>query len=88
MVQYNDLFMKENVDLEMLTKLTDGEYMDMFKELGINSWGHRHKLKKAVQVLNSDVSNKAPMNNSQPDVNHLESNVTEESTSDCFTNSK
>ena len=49
LMQYNDLFTKENIDLDILKGLNDDEYMDMFKEIGISTWGHRHKLKKAVQ---------------------------------------
>ena len=49
LMQYDELFRKENIDLEMLQGLNDTEFMDMFKELGIMSWGHRHQSKKAVQ---------------------------------------
>ena len=48
-MQYNDLFIKENIDLDILRGLNDDEYMDMFREIGISTWGHRHQLKKAVQ---------------------------------------
>ena len=47
-MQYDELFRKENINLEILQGLNDREFMDMFKELGIMSWGHRHQLKKAI----------------------------------------
>ena len=49
LMQYEELLKKENIDLEILQGLNDTEFMDMFKELGIMSWGHRHQLKKGVQ---------------------------------------
>ena len=42
LMQYDELFKNENIDLEMLQGLNDTEFMDMFKELGIMSWGHIH----------------------------------------------
>ena len=57
-MQYNDLFVKENIDLDMLKGLNDDEYMDMFREIGISTWGHRHQLKKAVQCSINETVNK------------------------------
>ena len=49
LMQYSELFLKENIDLEMLKSLNDDEFMNMFRDIGISTWGHRHQLKKAVQ---------------------------------------
>ena len=57
-MQYNDLFVKENIDLDMLKGLNDDEYMDIFREIGISTWGHRHQLKKAVQCSINETVNK------------------------------
>ena len=51
LMQYNALFIKENIDLDILKGLNDDECMDMFREIVISTWGHRHQLKKAVQCL-------------------------------------
>ena len=34
LMQYNALFIKENIDLDIMKGLNDDEYMDMFKEIG------------------------------------------------------
>ena len=57
-MQYNDLFIKENIDLDILRGLNDDEYMDMFREIVISTWGHRHQLKKAVQCSIKETVNK------------------------------
>ena len=59
LMQYNELFIKENIDLDILKGLNDDEYMDMFREIGISTWGHRHQLKKAVQCSIKETVNKA-----------------------------
>ena len=57
LMQYNELFIRENIDLDILKGLNDDEYMDMFKEIGISTWGHWHQLKKAVQCsINENVT--------------------------------
>ena len=37
--------------------------MDMFKDIGINAWGNRHKIKKALEEINID-EYELPQNNS------------------------
>ena len=34
----------------MLSSLNDSEFMNMFRDIGISTWGHWHQLKKAVQT--------------------------------------
>ena len=45
------MFETEKIDLDMLLDLRDEEMMDMFKNIGIVSWGIRHKFKRAVEDL-------------------------------------
>ena len=47
LMQYDELFRKDNIDLEMLQGLSD--FIDMFKELGLMSWGYKLQLKKALR---------------------------------------
>ena len=58
----------------MLKDLNDDEYMDMFKELGISTWGHRRMLKKAVQDIKDNIDD-----NTANEVNRTESNVVHDS---------
>ena len=51
MEEYAGVFKKENIDVEMLIDLDTDEFMNMTKELGITTWGHRQKLKKAIKLL-------------------------------------
>ena len=62
LMQFNDLFVKENIDLDMLKGLNDDEYMDIFREIGISTWGHRHQLKKAVQCSINNLGTKLQKN--------------------------
>ena len=39
----------------MLLDFDDREMMSMFKDLGINTWGDRRRIKKAVEDVNKKV---------------------------------
>ena len=80
-MNYNEVFINENIDLEMLKGLNDAEFNDMFKELGISTWGHRHQLKKAVQCFIADASNETNEVEKDINVNHGEDETNKNETS-------
>ena len=47
--QYENIFNENDIDIEVLLDLRSDEFMDMSKELGIMSWAHRHKIKRAIE---------------------------------------
>ena len=46
--QFNDLFIEQCIDLEMLFDLKPEEFSNMLTSIGIIAWGHRHNLSRAV----------------------------------------
>ena len=54
LMNYIDLFTKEDIDAEMLTDLNTDEFMNMTKELGIATWGQRRNLTKALEEFKND----------------------------------
>ena len=46
--QYDELLEQERVDLDMMFKLKQEELMEMFRDIAILPWGHRHKIRKAL----------------------------------------
>ena len=54
--QYLSIFMENDIDLDVLMDLRQEEFMDMVKDLGIHSWAHRHKLKRAIEDKKSTIA--------------------------------
>ena len=50
-----DLFREEAIDLEVLKAMVKQEVLEMMKELGINKYGHRFKIYKALEVGSFDI---------------------------------
>ena len=48
---FENVFISEHIDMEMLLDLGDEELMDMFRSIGIGAWGLRHNLKRALQDI-------------------------------------
>ena len=69
--QYESILKDNDIDLDILFDLRPEEFMNMAKDLGINSWAHRHKLKRAIEESKSkkihvnvvDVSKESHNNN-------------------------
>ena len=51
LAEYGKLFEKENIEIQMLLDLKPDEFMNMTKDLGIDTWCHRHKLKRGIVEL-------------------------------------
>ena len=51
MSKYTSIFQKENIDLGVLNDLSSEEFMNMCQDIGVNAWGDRYKIKKAVENL-------------------------------------
>ena len=49
--QYLNVFQDNDMELPILLDLREEEFMDMVKDLGIKSWAHRHKIKRAIEAL-------------------------------------
>ena len=46
--QYEELFEKEEIGLNILCLVKSEDIMDMIKEIGIKPWGHRYKIKAGI----------------------------------------
>ena len=62
--QYENIFKDNHIDVNVLHDLRPEEFMDMAKDLGLNSWAHRHKIKRAIEEskinkIHLDVENMA-----------------------------
>ena len=53
--QYQEIFEKEQIDLKILSQVKLCDIMDMVKEIGIIPWGHRYKIKQAIEELQEKV---------------------------------
>ena len=51
---YENVFIENDIDIHVLLDLRPDEFMSMAKELGVNSWAHRHKIKRALENLSED----------------------------------
>ena len=49
--QYVKIFNENHIEMNVLLDLRPEEFMDMSKELRINSWAHRHKIKKSLRSV-------------------------------------
>ena len=49
--EYLQVFSTQKIDLEMLLNLEPDDFSEMFRDIGITPWGHRFKLRKALDVL-------------------------------------
>ena len=47
--QYINVLSDNDMEMDVLLDLRPEEFMDMVKDLGIRSFAHRHKLKRAVE---------------------------------------
>ena len=52
--QYGPRFDENDINMAVLLDLRTEEFMDMVKELGIASWGHRQKMKRAIEEIKKD----------------------------------
>ena len=51
LMKYDGVFRNENINLGMLLDLQVEEFNEMFKDIGINSWGHRRMIRKIIEEL-------------------------------------
>ena len=49
--QYIQVLEAEQIDLDMLLSLKQEQFMEMVRDVGIIPWGHRHKLREALDKL-------------------------------------
>ena len=61
--QYTNVFSDNDMEMDVLLDLRPEEFMDMVKDLGIKSFAHRHKLKRAVEHLISNENDKKDAEN-------------------------
>ena len=47
--QYVKIFKENHIEINVVLDLEPDEFLGMSKELGINSWAHRHKIKRALE---------------------------------------
>ena len=57
--ELSDIFQEQAIDLEVITAMHKHELLDMLKDLGINKWGHRFKIQKALELLKKDNTTEA-----------------------------
>ena len=55
--QYSELFKQEMIDLNMLVNLKPEQFMEMVKDIGIVPWGHRHRLRTALEDMKTNNGN-------------------------------
>ena len=73
--QYENIFKDNHIDVNVLHDLRPEEFMDMAKDLGLNSWAHRHKIKRAIEEskidkIHLDVENVAKETESSRSLNN------------------
>ena len=51
--KYTNIFKDTDIDINVLLDLRTDEFMEMSRELGISSWAHRHKIKRAIEERKS-----------------------------------
>jgi hypothetical protein len=55
--QYTEILEAEQIDLDMLLSLKPEQFMEMVRDVGITPWGHRHKLREALDNLKETATN-------------------------------
>ena len=69
---YIETFQREQINLEMLFDFEEEEFLSMFKDIGIGPFGHRRTLKKTIQSLKIQNSEKnITANANYPDDNEF-----------------
>ena len=54
--KYQEIFEKEQIDLKILSQVKPCDIMGMVKDIGIIPWGHRYKIKQAIEDLQGIVA--------------------------------
>ena len=52
--QYVKIFKENHIEMKVLLDLRPEEFMDMSKELEMNTWAHRHKIKRALEEYKAE----------------------------------
>ena len=55
--QYIEVLEAEQIDLDTLLSLKPEQFMEMVRDVGITPWGHRHKLREALDNLKETTTN-------------------------------